>query len=93
VVVWCLAVDLDLEKAVEANECYRDESGNLFLTVTASDAYSATPGPSSADPRVVYSIETVTSDDTVVEDNNVTPGRRKRQAPEKWKQNMRSILI
>jgi hypothetical protein len=78
VVAWCLAVDLDLEKAVEANECYRDENGNLFLTVTASDANSATPGLSSADPRLLYSIETVASDDTVVEDNNVTPRRRKR---------------
>jgi hypothetical protein len=70
-------MDLDLEKTVEANGCYRDENGNLFLTVTASDANSATPGSSSADPRPSYSIETVTSDDAVTQDNNVTPRRGK----------------
>jgi hypothetical protein len=76
-------MDLDRGKAVEANECCRDEDGNLFLTVTASDANSATRGPSSADPRPSYSIETVTSDDTVAEDNNVTRRRRKRPTLEK----------
>jgi hypothetical protein len=67
-------MDLDRGKAVEANVCYRVEDGNLFLTVTASDANNTAPGPRSADPRPSYSIETVTSDDTVAEDNNVTPG-------------------
>jgi hypothetical protein len=38
---WCLAMDLDLEKA---NECYRDEDSKLFLMVTASDESSGT-GP------------------------------------------------
>jgi hypothetical protein len=37
-------MDLDLEKAVEANECCRDEVGKLFLMVTASDESSGT-GP------------------------------------------------
>jgi hypothetical protein len=60
----------------------------LFLTVTASDVNHATHGPSSADPRPSYSIETVTSDATVAEDNLI-PGRRKRLTPEKWKQNKR----
>jgi hypothetical protein len=82
-------MDLDLEKAVEANECYHDEDGNLFLMVTASDANSATPGPSSADPRPLYCIETAASDDSGAEDDNVTPGKRKRPNPEKWKQNNR----
>jgi hypothetical protein len=81
--LWCLAIDLDVEKAVEANKCYRVEDGNLFLTVTASDANSATPGPSSTDPGPSCSIETVTSDDTAAEDNNVTPGRRKLPTPDK----------
>jgi hypothetical protein len=31
----------------------------------------------------------VTSDDSGAEDNNVTPGERKRPIPEKWKQNKR----
>jgi hypothetical protein len=70
-------------------------------TVTASDANSASPGPSSADPGQSYSIETVTSDDTVAEDNNVTPRRRKRPTPENGNKiserkigiNMRSTLI
>jgi hypothetical protein len=35
-------MDLYREKAVEANECYRDENGNLFLTVTASDVNNDT---------------------------------------------------
>jgi hypothetical protein len=79
-------MDLDLEKAVEANGCYRDEDGNLFLMVTASDVNN---GTSSADPRPSYSIETVISDDTVAEDNNVTSRIRKRPTTEKWKQNKR----
>jgi hypothetical protein len=60
--------------------------------VTASDANNATPGTSSADPRPSYSIETVISDDTVDEDNNVTSRIRKRPTTEKWKQNKRKEI-
>jgi hypothetical protein len=55
--------------------------------VTAGDANNAAPGPSSADPGPSYSIETVTSDDTVAEDNNVTPGEenyRSQKNGKKW---------
>jgi hypothetical protein len=37
----------------------------------------------------IYSIETVAFDDTVAEDDIVTPGRRKQLILEKWKQNNR----
>jgi hypothetical protein len=35
-------MDLYREKAVKVNECNRDENGNLFLTVTASDVNNDT---------------------------------------------------
>jgi hypothetical protein len=66
-----------------------------FLTVTASDANSTIPGPSSAHPRPLYCIETVTADDSGAEDSNVTPGEKKTEPIKmetKIGMSMRSVL-
>jgi hypothetical protein len=81
-------MDLDLEKAAEINECYRDEDGNLLLTVTVSDENKATPGPSTADPRQSIPLKQLPLMILLLK-TTLPPGEENDRPQKKWKQNKR----